>query len=193
MMVSELFFDHDFYASQSLWVKFFYFSVQPLIFIFIIYGIILWLYNRLKKRNLFDFHGRQLLYTILVLVIGSGLIVNAILKDHWGRARPNQIIEFGGDKTFSPAFYLSDQDGNSFSCGHGSAAFSLIAVALLMRKRKNLWMGLALTYGSLVSLARIAAGGHFLSDVVVSFFIMYFTAKILYALMIEESEKLHSS
>jgi lipid A 4'-phosphatase len=188
IMVSGLFFDKDFFASQSLWADFFYYSVQPLIFIFIISGIILWLYNRFKKRDLFYFHGRHLLYTVLVLAIGSGLIVNAILKDHWGRARPNQTIEFGGDKTFSPAFYLSDQDGYSFSCGHGSAAFSLIAVALLMRKRKNLWMGLAIGYGSLVSLARIAAGGHFLSDVVVSFFIMYFTAKILYALMIEEVE-----
>jgi len=188
IMFSGLFFDNDFYASQSAWVDLFYYSVQPLIFLFIISGIILWLYNRFKKRDLFHFHGRHLLYTILVLAIGSGLIVNAMLKDHWGRARPNQIIEFGGNKTFSPAFYLSDQDGYSFSCGHGSAAFSLIAVALLMRKRKNFWMGLVITYGVLVSLARIAAGGHFLSDTVVSFFIMYFTAKILYAVMIEEHE-----
>jgi len=188
IMFSGLFFDNDFYASQSAWVDLFYYSVQPLIFLFIISGIILWLYNRFKKRDLFHFHGRHLLYTILVLAIGSGLIVNAMLKDHWGRARPNQIIEFGGNKTFSPAFYLSDQDGYSFSCGHGSAAFSLIAVALLMRKRKNFWMGLVITYGVLVSLARIAAGGHFLSDTVVSFFIMYFTAKILYAVMIKEHE-----
>lgn len=188
MMFSGLFFDNDFYASQSAWVDLFYYSVQPLIFLFIISGIILWLYNRFKKRDLFHFHGRHLLYTILVLAIGSGLIVNAMLKDHWGRARPNQIIAFGGDKTFTPAFYLSDQDGQSFSCGHGSAAFSLIAVALLMRKRKNFWMGLVITYGTLVSLARIAAGGHFLSDTVVSFFIMYFTAKILYAVMIEGHE-----
>ncbi|MDA3909420.1 MAG: phosphatase PAP2 family protein [Sulfurimonas sp.] len=47
-------------------------------------------------------------------------------------------------------------------------------------------MALALTFGTSVSLARMAAGGHFLSDVVTSFFIVYITTHILYKLIFKE-------
>src|SRR5271156_4594628 len=40
---------------------------------------------------------RGCLAMVLTLVIGAGLITNVILKGHWGRPRPKQVIEFGGD------------------------------------------------------------------------------------------------
>ena len=43
-------------------------------------------------------------------------------------------------------------------------------------------MSLAVGYGIAISTIRIAAGGHFLSDTVVSFFIVYITTLIFYGL-----------
>ena len=84
---------------------------------------------------------------------------------------------------------MSGQVGNSFSCGHASGAFALMAFALLTQRRRHFWMGLALTYGVLVSYARLAAGGHFLSDIVVSFFIMFFISKLFYFYLFERKTR----
>lgn len=123
---------------------------------------------------------------MLVLGIAPGLIVNVILKDNWGRPRPAQTIEFGGTMNFTPAYIPSKQDGYSFSSGHAAAAFSIMGFALLAKRRRKLWMSLALTYGTLVGIARMAAGGHFLSDVITSFFIVYIFTHIFYKLIFKE-------
>ncbi|PWB64999.1 MAG: PAP2 family protein, partial [Deltaproteobacteria bacterium] len=36
------------------------------------------------------------IFLLLCVIIGPGLIINGILKDHWGRPRPRQIVEFAG-------------------------------------------------------------------------------------------------
>ncbi|MEA1920968.1 MAG: phosphatase PAP2 family protein [Campylobacterota bacterium] len=162
-----------------------YESVRYVLIVLNVSALLLWLYNRFSGKNILDFNGRKLLFVLLVLAIGSGLIVNALLKDHWGRARPAQTIIFGGDLEFTPAFILSDQGGYSFSSGHGSAAFALMAYAMLFKRRQKVWMALAVGYGVAVSIARIVAGGHFFSDTVVSFFIILMTAKMLYYLIFE--------
>ena len=49
------------------------------------------------------------LFVILLMIIGPGIIVNSILKDHWGRPRPVQCVEFYGkyqfEKVWAPGFY----------------------------------------------------------------------------------------
>ncbi|TPW01688.1 MAG: superfamily protein, partial [bacterium] len=100
-----------------------------------------------------------------------GLIVNLILKDHWGRPRPSTIAEFFGPNHYVPPFLISDQclDNCSFPSGHAALGFWLVAFALLtppVRRRRALWA--ALVFGAMVGLVRIAQGGHFLSDVLVS-------------------------
>ncbi len=174
-----------FFYLHSLPEFFLYKSVRYVLIVGYVLILFIWLYNRFTKKNIFDFTGKKLLYVLLVLILGSGLIVNALLKEHWGRARPSQTTNFGGDLHFTPAFVLSDQKGNSFSSGHTSGAFALLAFVMLAKRRKAFWMTLVILYGSAVSMARIVAGGHFLSDVFVSFFIMYITSKMLYYLMFE--------
>lgn len=127
-----------------------------------------------------------MLYILLFLTVAPLLIVNTTLKENWGRARPAQTVQFGGQKEFTPAFIISDQGGYSFSSGHTAAAFSLLGFALLAKRRQKLLINIALTYGALVSIARMAAGGHFLSDVVTSFFIVYISIHILYKLIFKE-------
>jgi len=183
---SRLFYDGGFYLKGSLYEAFFYKSVPVILTLLAIGSISIFIYNRIYKKEVLGLNSRKFIYIILVLALAPGLIVNATLKENWGRERPKKIQEFGGKDRFTPAFVISNQGGDSFSSGHGSAAFSLLGFALLMRKRRELWIALALSYGVAVSYARIIAGGHYLSDNVVSFFIVYITTHMLYYFIIEK-------
>ncbi len=183
---SSLFYKNGFYLRGSLYETFFYKSVPIIISTLAIGSITLFLYNTISKKNILGIDKKTILYIILVLSLAPGLIVNATLKENWGRARPMDIVQFGGNKEFTPAFILSNQGGNSFSSGHGSAAFSILGFALLARSRKKLWITLALSYGVAVSFARIIGGGHFLSDNLTSFFIVYIATYALYGYIIEK-------
>lgn len=190
LLVASLFYvpSGGFPAAKSFWEQVLYYSVPYGLMVLYGAAAFLWLFNAVFNRNVMRFTGRKLLYVLLVLGIGSGLIVNALLKEHWGRARPVETVVFGGHKTFSPAFVpVSGQVGNSFSCGHASGAFALLAFARLARRRR-LWSMLVLGYGAVVGVARMAAGGHFLSDVAVSFFIMYIVTEMLYAILFPPKE-----
>ena len=58
----------------------------------------------------------------------------------------------------------------SFTAGHPSAGFALAALGYAYVSRRRRWQVLAAAtgFGLLVGLARVAAGGHFLSDVLFS-------------------------
>jgi len=172
---------------NNTWIEsFFYYSVKPLIIIFILSTLTIFIYNRINEKNILNINTKVILYIFLVLSIAPGLIVNTTLKDNWGRARPAQTLNFGGKKEFTPAFIVSDQGGYSFSSGHSAAAFSLMGFALLAKRRRQLWMNLAITYGICVSIARMAAGGHFFSDVVTSFFIVWIGTHIFYKIIFKK-------
>lgn len=129
---------------------------------------VLGLVAAISGRVWFSATPRRALYLLVSLIIGPGLLVNTLFKDHWGRARPHQIVEFGGTTHFSPAFLLSDQcvRNCSFASGHAALAFWVIAFALLAPARWRPWaVAGALATGALVGLMRIAQGAHFLSDV----------------------------
>ncbi len=122
---------------------------------------------------------------LLVVAIGAGGISHLIFKDHWGRPRPVQVIEFGGKQEFrpyyKPNFFNSPEPSKSFPCGHCTMGFCFFALALVGRRFNNralFWVGLALalSLGGLLSLARIAQGGHFLSDTLMTALIMWLTS-----------------
>lgn len=187
IFISDLFYNgRVFPANKTTIEQLLYHSVRFLIIIFALFSITVFLYNKFTKKKILNINAKVILYIILTLSIAPGLIVNAILKDNWGRARPNQTIHFGNTKEFTPAFIPSNQGGYSFSSGHAAAAFSLMGFALLAKNRKKMWMTLAITYGVNVSIARVAAGGHFFSDVLTSFFIVYITTHILYGIILKE-------
>ncbi|NMG42787.1 phosphatase PAP2 family protein [Aromatoleum toluvorans] len=127
----------------------------------------------------------QVAYLIAALLLGPGLLVDVALKDYWGRARPVKVAEFGGTKTFTPAMRPSDQcDSNcSFVSGHASAGFYLVSLGFLggaaARRR---WTLIGLAVGAIFGMGRIAQGGHFLSDVVFSFYVTWFAAWAAWAL-----------
>jgi membrane-associated PAP2 superfamily phosphatase len=117
---------------------------------------------------------RATLFVLGTFSLAPGLIVNGLLKAFWGRARPREILEFGGDTAFSPAWWISDQcDGNcSFVSGEASSAFCLVALTFLVRKEWRPAVAVATTtFAASVSFTRIAMGGHFLSDVLIAWLI----------------------
>ena len=119
---------------------------------------------------------RAALCLLLARALGPGLVVNVVFKDHWGRARPAQIVAFGGTQKFTPAFVPSDQCTRncSFPAGDPAMGFYLVSAALLAgsaRTRRNGIIG-AVALGGALGVVRIAQGGHFLSDVIASGFLV---------------------
>ena len=125
-----------------------------------------------------------LLICALTPFIASLLMVNVVLKDHTGRPRPREITEFKGTWEYKPVLKAGlPGRGHSFPCGHCSIAFTLTSgFVFWQRSRKfalcSLSVGLA--YGMLMSIARIAQGGHFLSDALWSLGVVSFTLLTLY-------------
>ncbi len=128
---------------------------------------------------------RPALTLCLTFAIGAGLITHVLLKDQWGRPRPKQTIEFGGTQPFrpyyEPNFLHQPEPSKSFACGHCTMGFYFFALALVGR-RLNLqalfWTSLcvAIVLGGLLSLTRIAQGGHYFSDTLMTALIMWLTA-----------------
>jgi len=117
---------------------------------------------------------RKALFVLTSLALGPGLIVNGILKSDWGRARPRQLVDFGGDAAYTPVWWLSDacHRNCSFVSGEGASAFWLLAVVVLVPKEWRWPVGVVtFLFAALVSLMRVMAGGHFLSDVLVAWVI----------------------
>ncbi len=113
---------------------------------------------------------RPSLFLVLVAAIGPGLLVNVAFKDHYGRPRPREVQELGGQERFLPVWVKGDDtQAKSFPCGHCSMGFYLSTPYLVLRRRRRglalAFLGVGLAMGSLLGVARMMAGGHFLSDV----------------------------
>lgn len=176
LAVADLFYTPGigFGALGEPWERLLYRSVEWLMVVGNLALIAVWLINRWRGRRLLGLSGRKLLLLLCLLALLPGLLVNQVFKEHWGRARPIQVTAFGGDRPFTPAFVDTPGSGGSFSSGHVAAAAYLIAVAHLLGGARSPWVPLAAIYTAAVGIARMAAGGHFLSDAVASVFLVLF-------------------
>lgn len=181
LQVSRVFFDGSSFLRNSWWQKLLYDGLGYFLCASLAVVVGIYACNRLWKRSICGVDGRRVLYLFLVLILGAGLIVNMVLKDNFGRARPREIAEFGGTRQFTPAFVISGEcrTNCSFSSGDAAGGFFSMALAMALSRRRALFM-LGLASGILVSVSRIAAGAHFFSDTVVSFFVMLIVADVLY-------------
>jgi lipid A 4'-phosphatase len=120
-----------------------------------------------KRRPLIS--GRAIVLLIATLALGPGLLVNVVLKDHWGRPRPIDVTQFGGTEHFVAWW---DPRGDcptncSFVSGDVSGAFWTVAPAALAPPQwRALAYGAALALGAGMAALRMMAGAHFFSDVV---------------------------
>ena len=181
LRISRLFYDGRSFLHDQWWQKLLqdglgYFLCVSMLAVAGIYGL-----NRLLNLNLLGLCGRKVLFLVLVLAIGPGLIVNLAFKDQFGRARPRDVMEFGGTRHFSAAFTIAGQCGTncSFSSGDAAGAFFALPLALALSRRRAACVT-ALALGVLVSVSRISAGAHFFSDTMVSFFVVLILADLLF-------------
>ncbi len=112
-----------------------------------------------------------ILFLVVSLALGPGLLVNTVLKDNWGRPRPVEVTQFGGTSPYVPVWEISDAcpSNCSFVSGEASSGIWLTALAVVAPagwRRRTLKAALA--YAAALSLNRIAFGGHFLSDVLLA-------------------------
>ena len=127
---------------------------------------------------------KQAAFLVLMLVLGPGLLVNMILKDNMGRARPTDIIGFGGSYQYSePWQYGVSPKQKSFPSGHASIAFYMMAPWFIYRNRQKklglIFLGFGLSFGLLTGLSRMVQGGHYLSDVLWSGGLVYLCGVVL--------------
>jgi lipid A 4'-phosphatase len=110
------------------------------------------------------------------------LVVNFLLKNMWGRARPNDVSYFNGFQDFNPWYKISDACSSncSFVSGDSSVGFLLIVFYFITKKNVYLYLGLIL--GSLLGFIRIAAGGHFFSDIIFSQIVVTVTILVSFVL-----------
>ncbi|HRJ51295.1 MAG TPA: phosphatase PAP2 family protein [Candidatus Thiothrix moscowensis] len=175
-----------------LWKAVFYDGVPYVAGVVLIASLLLILASTLLRRW---YRGRlYAAYVLFVFLLGPGLLVNALFKDHWGRARPVQVEQLGGTATYTPPlYYVANGEGRSFPSGHSSVGFAFIAFWFLLRRHKPGWAKLALTatlvFGCLIGLTRMAAGGHFLSDVMWSGWLALFAGWVLYYPLMRIAER----
>jgi len=129
---------------------------------------------------------RAALFLIATLALGPGLLTNVLLKDHWGRPRPIDIQQFGGDYRFEPWWDPRGGCPNncSFIAGEPSGAFwTLAPAALTPPPLQPLAYGAALAFGVGLGALRIGAGAHFFSDVVFAGVLTYLLIWVVYGLI----------
>ena len=180
---SKLFFNEEKFISEKyIFVKNLRSFLKDLMVFISVFSLLLIVAGILLKKKVFFFKRRTkliLLGFIVGPVIGCGLIANFYFKDNWGRARPINIQEFGGDKIYTKPFTISDQCKKNCSWigGEASAAFSFITGTIILKN--PIYLIINLIFGIVVSLCRIAMGGHFLSDNIFAMIFMIYLA-ILY-------------
>lgn len=163
-------------------INFFRFAIVVLSYIIVISMIIVLVIKWLRPKIFSQIPARTAIFIILSFTIPSLLVVESVLKEHWGRARPSQITQFGGDSQFTPAWEITEQcESNcSFSSGEAANAFAYIALIFIAGKRRRTVAVVVLTVASLVGLMRMAQGGHFFSDVIISAWIEYIMIWLFY-------------
>lgn len=126
-------------------------------------------------------------YLLLVVALGPGLLVNAGLKEHWGRARPAQVTEFGGSAAYTPVWLPADGCSRNCSFVSGHVAFATLPVAgawmASERRRRRAWLIGGLACGALMGLCRVGLGRHFPSDALIAMLLVALVAAVVAAIM----------
>ena len=131
-------------------------------------------------------HARYaLVFFVVAGIVGPGVTVNSGVKDHWNRARPYEVQNFGGVAHFTRATQITDQcDANcSFVSGHVACGIFLVSLGLVHRRRQRIWAAVGVASGLLIGLARMQDMAHWLSDVLWAFPITLMASWIVWKIL----------
>ncbi len=129
-------------------------------------------------------HALALAFVGFSIALGPGLATWA-LKEHTLRARPMDVVQFGGTRQFTPAFVQAQQcsDNCAFSSGHAACGFFLASLMLLDPRHRWRWVATGVVVGLAVSLARVSVGAHWLSDVLWAFPVTLLTSGLVWLVL----------
>ncbi|MGO4855574.1 phosphatase PAP2 family protein [Phaeovulum sp. W22_SRMD_FR3] len=141
-----------------------------------------------RGKALWGVPRRVWLFVVALYLVGPGIVVNLILKSHWGRARPADVLEFGGSAHFTAPLERAGQclHNCSFVSGEGAGvtalAISLMVIlsAALPRLHRGDRIAAQVILGVLVAVGagmRVMTGRHFLSDTLLSMLIVCLLAE----------------
>lgn len=169
--VSGLFYEQaaGFYLERAGLFVFVREAVPAIIIGTVVFCALLWIASLVFRQPFLGITTPRMVYLAATLAIGPGLLVETILKSHWGRARPNDTTFFGGHAAFTPPAWIAQECAHNcaFVSGHAAIGFWLTAYAFLLPKawrQAGVLVGLAC--GAAIGMVRVIQGAHFLSDVV---------------------------
>ncbi len=158
--------------------------VMGLILLAALIGVAMRLFRDSERRTLC---ARRCGFLLIGLALGPGLVVNTWLKGSWGRARPIQTDLFGGEAGFTPAWTLSQACAHNCSFVSGeaaSAAWMVAGLILLPRAWRAKAAAPLIAYAVALSMNRLAFGGHYLSDILLSWAITGLVLAVLHRIMV---------
>lgn len=162
-------------ASQWLWVEWVNEYTPDIFRALVILCLIGWIFASLVPR--LRHWCLTLAFVGLSVAMGPGLATWAV-KEHHLRARPFDVVEFGGVRQFTPALVKANQcdDNCAFASGHAACGFFFASLMLLDPRRRWWWIAAGTAGGLAIGLARMAVGAHWLSDVLWAFPITLFSS-----------------
>lgn len=178
-----------FAAEQNALGQWLRYRVWDLSVVFCVLAVILWA-AAMAGWRLRGIGARIWGFVALLFLLGPVLLINVILKDHWGRARPADVTDFGGTRIFTPFWEPTDQcrTNCSFASGEVSGA-TAIAVAFLVlgpaltrgwpRWARRIYAAFALTLPVFTIAQRVVSGRHFLSDATFAVLLTLIVAAVL--------------
>ena len=187
--IAGAFFDparHLFDVNAQMWVQHTREAARVLITLIVLPAFLAVIGKLIWPQRRMLIEARAALFLIATLALGPGLLTNVILKDHWGRPRPIDVQQFGGDYRFTSWWDPRGDcpDNCSFIAGEPSGAFwTLAPAALAGPELQPLAYAAALAFGAGVGVLRIAAGAHFFSDVVFAGVFMYLLIWLIHGLI----------
>jgi lipid A 4'-phosphatase len=125
-------------------------------------------------------------FLILTMLLGPGLLVNVALKDHWGRPRPIDVTQFGGQEHFVPWWDPRGDCPNNCSFVSGdvaTVAWTFAPAALVPGPWQPLAFAGAFVLTAFMATIRMMAGAHFPSDTIFAAVFTFLLIWLAYALI----------
>ena len=142
----------------------------PLIYIYVLLlpiFCIFFKFNSLFFNEKFNF--KKYGYLLSSAMIMTGTV--SFLKSFWGRSRPKEIIDFGGQELFTPWYSISNSCETNCSFISGDASVGFFILSLYFLTKNIMYLYTALILGFFIGLIRVSLGAHFLSDILMAFII----------------------
>jgi membrane-associated phospholipid phosphatase len=174
-----------FYGETHWWVNIVYYGVSVATWLLATVPLIIFFrYYKKSTRAEKNTLKRMLLISYLSLIIGPGLVANTFFKQHWGRARPYQVLRDHHPFSLPWQPHFDRPADNSFPSGHVTIGAFLGIPFIAARRRK---IGVALCGGGfvLVGVVRWLQGGHYFSDICMAGIIVWMV-NILITMLVDK-------